>query len=352
MSPETTQKHRAFPEEDRVHSWLRHLLTDASDIPGHSGVQEPPVRAGSAAVQRVERVEGGLLNHVWRVWVGSPDAKVSCILKYTPPHVASAPETPLSQRRAWFEQQALLRVADWNPGHGLDIRTPRLLAADPDLGLTLMEDMGPGNASSAVTTLDVRRVGTWLARLHAQAAPNHHNLDVQRSRLEMQYERVGEWLGGAGVAEAGAIGEEARRLGLLWLEAGPCFIHGDLWPPSILIGAGDGAGEAKGVDSAGLAVIDWEFSTMGWPAQDLGHLAAHLMLAGQAEKIEELLEAWGAEAGPSVRAAFHRRHMQIHIRAEVAMRLYGPFRSDNLNTATCRRFDDAFWSLRALDPAP
>ena len=91
---------------------------------------------------------------------------------------------------------------------------------------------------------------------------------------------------------------------------------------------------------------------MGWPAQDLGHLVAHLLLAGQAEKAAALLDAWGAEAAPAVRAAFHRRHMQIHIRAEVAMRLYGPFRYENLNTATCRMFDDAFWSLRALDPAP
>lgn len=333
-----SKKTGLFPEEDQVHAWLRHLLVDAPRVRGRSG--------DAPRVQRFERLEGGLLNHVWRVWTDAG----TCVLKYTPPYVASVPEKPLSMERARFEQQALRLVADWNPGHGLGIRAPRLLAADPDLGLTLMEDVGTpqqafhaaglDHAPRVAPALDVRRVGTWLARLHAEAAPNHHNRDVQRTRLETQYAQVGEWLGGAGVAEAGAVGDEARRLGLLWLEPGPCFLHGDLWPPSFL------------KDAEALAVIDWEFSTMGWPAQDLGHLAAHFLLAGQADRVEGLLEAWGAEAGPLVRAAFHRRHMQIHIRAEVAMRLYGPFRSKTLSTATCRTFDDGFWSLRGLDPAP
>jgi fructosamine-3-kinase len=302
----------------------------------HLAVRSHAAPPGLARVHRIERLEGGLINHVWRVHT---DAGTG-ILKFAPPHVASAPGIPLSQERARFEMQALIQVADWSPGHGLGIRTPRLLAADPDMGLTLMEDVG---GSDALADEDVRRVGTWLARLHAQAAPNHHNRDVQRMRLQLQYEQVGEWLGGAGVGEAQAIGEEARRLGLHWLEPGPCFIHGDMWPPSILGATAEGNG---------LAVIDWEFSTMGWPAQDLGHLAAHLMLGGRPDQVDVLLDAWGAEAEPSVRAAFHRRHMQIHLRAEVAMRLYGPFRSTSLSTATCRTFDDAFWSLRGLDPAP
>ena len=52
---------------------------------------------------RVESLDGGLLNHVWRVRAGAQ----SVVVKFSPEHIATAPQVPLSASRSVFEARAL-----------------------------------------------------------------------------------------------------------------------------------------------------------------------------------------------------------------------------------------------------
>ena len=91
---------------------------------------------------------------------------------------------------------------------------------------------------------------------------------------------------------------------------------GDLWSPSAL------------VDARGRAwIIDWEFCTKGQPAQDLGHLAAHLWMQAHLEGMpaslaDHFLCAAGA-CNPS--QAWASRDLRTHAACEVLTRAVGAF---------------------------
>lgn len=251
------------------------------------------------------RLSGGLLNHVFRVH--EPDG-CSVVLKHAPPHVAAAPHIPLDPRRAAVEAAALRAV-------GPPV-APRLLAHD---GATLvLEDLGPLPhlgawlaAGGDAAVLDW--LGAWLRRLHDGPVPSIDNRAVQQTRLAVQYQEVQGWLESEGVSEAAALGARAVALGERWLEPGPCFVMGDLWPPSVLIGG-----------AASVHVIDWELAVAGWPAQDLGHLVAHLALGAACDGLDHgLAERFLAAYGPV--AEDTHRELWVHAGAELLARVLGPF---------------------------
>ena len=196
-----------------------------------------------------QRLTGGLLNHVHRVWIS--DAKGSVVVKHAPPHVASAPGIPLDPGRSGFEAVALrwLETRSDSP-----VRTPRLIDVRP--GVLILGDLGDHAdlaawLSNGGETGVVERLGQWIRALHAEPSTLVPELAVQQTRLEVQYGPVGDWLAVYGVPDAAELGARARDLGRRLLEKGRT-VMGDLWPASVLV-SGDGV----------LHVIDWELSTRG-----------------------------------------------------------------------------------------
>lgn len=299
--------------EARVLAWLRQLGVDAS------------------SVKSVEPLTGGLVNFVFRI--GLPDRSV--ILKMTPPYVASIPEAALDDGRARFEQAALRKLARSVGGSAEGagpVCVPGLLAYSQQPALTLMDDAGPA-ASLAERLPDVpavERLAIWLAGVHARKLEHHVNEDVARVRLETQYKQARGWFATAGIPDSDSAADAVEEVGRRWLGEGPCLIHGDLWPPSFLYPGGDST----------AWVIDWEFSTMGWPAQDLGDMMAHLALHSDdvaATHSPAFLAVYERVAAPHVLRAVSRSDTALHAAAEMGMRTFGPFHDDPTPAEMARR---------------
>jgi hypothetical protein len=283
---------------------------------------------------------GGLVNVVHRVRA-APAASV--IVKHAPPHLASAPEVPLSPKRLAFEHSALRALA---PGGSLAgalgsrVRAPLALGADLASAVLVMEDLGErpdlAAALSAQPALsgELHGLGAALAGLHlcsagrAELLAAFDNADVQATRLRVQYEPVGEWLAAAGVPAAAELGARAAALGRALLEPGRCVVMGDLWPASVLAGDGE------------LGLIDWEFVHYGRPLQDVAHLAAHLWMHEHRAPDRELARGFArARTGFLTGYASRLRAAQglfdaaeladaaVHAGCEILARTLGPFRA-------------------------
>lgn len=283
---------------------------------------------------------GGLVNVVHRVGT-APVASV--IVKHAPPHLASAPEIPLSPTRLAFEHAALRALA---PGASLGgalgslVRAPRVLGADLASAVLVLEDLGEwpdlATALSAQPTFAgaLRALGEAIAGLHVRSAGRSElaaifdNADVQATRLRVQYEPAGEHLAAVGVADAAALGARAAALGRALLAPGRCLVMGDLWPASVLASGGE------------LGLIDWEFAHYGRPLQDVAHLAAHLWMQEQratrsetartfARARVEFLRGYasGVVAAPQLFDAAELADAAVHAGCEILARTLGPFRA-------------------------
>lgn len=280
---------------------------------GHDARAHVESRLGRP-VSDAKRLAGGLLNDVHRVWFA--DGPGSVVVKHAPPYVATAPSIPLDPSRAAFEA-AGLRWA----GSRCDARAvvPQVLDSVP--GTLVLEDLGelPDLGSWLAAGRDpgvLDRLGGWLAALHSDPDPPElWNAPVQRTRLAVQYAPVADRLDALGVPDAGVLGAKARRLGERLLDRGETFVMGDLWPPSVRMGA-DGTPR----------VIDWELCTLGHACQDVGHLAAHLWMGGARGRwptgLDRRFLAAASAARPSGTAG-----IAVHFACEVLARSAGPFRA-------------------------
>lgn len=276
-----------------------------------------------APFERLEPLTGGSLNEVWRAQARAR----SVIVKRAPPWVASAPSVPLSRRRLLFETRAL-RFVETRLEAG-PVFVPRVLGFCRREWLLLQEDLGVGPDLSAAP-LDERlyfELGRFIGQLHqrtagdARVARRFQNLDVQRTRLASQYRAIEGFARQAGAEDAAALGRRAVELGERLLRHGVCLTMGDLWLRAGLVRA------------RGVALIDWEFAHYGSPAQDLGHLAAHLVMHGVAKGLEaeasQALRAFfrGCASGAPVTSSAIEADTAVHFGCEVLARLFGPFRA-------------------------
>ena len=326
-------------------------MNTPEDVLAHLRRRLPDVRPDGAP----ERLEGGLLNVVWRV----PARPESVIVKWAPPYLASAPDVPLDPSRVVFEAHALEALgpggllgdvvradvppscSDSLPRSG-GVRPPRRLDLDAEAHVLVMEDVGRGPDLGAwlrqghPTAEWGGRLGAFVGRLHrasldrADLAARFRNLAVQETRHAVQYQAVGELCRQVGLPDAEELGRRAEALGRRLQDPGRCLLMGDLWPASVLV-AGDG-----------LRVIDWEFAHFGHPAQDVAHLAAHLWMHArrapnpdvEAEATWRRFRAAYAEAlGPDVRGLWTpdvQRDAAIHYAAEVLVRAVGAFQEGYL----------------------
>lgn len=291
-----------------------------------------------APFERPTRLLGGSLNFVWRVHC----ATGSVVVKRAPPYVASLPHLPLSSRRLLFEAGALRLFEDGPLKHMVSdaARPPHLLGLDEASSLLVEEDVGPGSDLSDALddVLALSRLGTFIGDLHRETADSpdlarqFDNADVQRARLETQYAHIAEFAMRAGADDAVTLGDSAVALGRRFLAPGRCLVMGDLWPPSVLPRA------------TGVRIIDWELAHFGSPAQDVGHLLAHLTLCGAIENSAETATAAMSQFLIAYRKALGSqlpvlwdpevaRDTGLHFGAELLARAWGPFRMVALETS-------------------
>lgn len=158
-------------------------------------------------------------------------------------------------------------------GSGL---APRLLIHDAEAGY-----MVSAHVSGAVWSRDLARsaegaarLGAWLARLHAVAAPD----GLRRVRFDRVLADYCATLGPGGLAQtlAGCAPRIASSLGAAGPEA---LCHNDLHHLNLIDAAG------------GLVAIDWEYAGLGQPVMDLaGYVAYHDL---DADAVESLLAGYG-----------------------------------------------------------
>jgi len=312
-------------------------MRTADEIRAHTAVQLPGFRPRG----KPTRMSGGSLNEVWRV----PGEGRTVIVKYAPPHVATQPGIPLDPGRILFEARALRALGASGVLAGVpDVwaRVPAILDLHVDNHVLVMEDLGdlPDLASAIADEgfdpeVAGAALGGFVGRLHAHSletpalAHAFDNRAMQRTREEVQYQQVGSLCRDGGIAEPDRMGAIAAALGERFRTPGRCLTMGDLWPRSVL------------VDDQGLRVIDWELCHYGHPAQDIGHLAAHVWMhahrAGSEAAGQRFQDLWWSFARGYGRQlqSDHQRDRLLdadtlayaarHAGAEIIMRTLGPF---------------------------
>ena len=293
-----------------------------------------------------EPLPGGHLNAVWRLTGSS----VTCILKYAPPHIASAPEVPLDPHRIHIEARLLTMLDEGGslqPVGSGEIRPPRPIYFDAERNLLLMEDIAPHRPldrvlsdGALISASAGQRLGAFVGRLHGETTGDQQlqekidNRPIQETRLEVQYNAIGALLAEYGTTDAEVLGEKAVELGEKYLTPGRCVIMGDLWPRSIMV---KDAGES-------IRLIDWELAHYGRPTQDIAHLAAHWWMMVQrvsSEEAKETLRAAWERFIESYRQAMgdrfailwddtEQQDAVIHFGCEVLVRTIGRFREGYL----------------------
>jgi Ser/Thr protein kinase RdoA (MazF antagonist) len=312
---------------------------DPDSVRDHLGRRLP----GRPVTGAPERLDGGLLNHVFRV----PVEGGSVVVKMAPAAARGAPEVELGPERIGFEAAALRWLAPDPLGAGDAVRAPQVVDLDSSCWTLIMEDVGPApdleQALGSVSDGDGRKaaevtevlgaLGRFVGRLHAGTAGDRalscafRNRGVQRTRMATQYLAVETWAQAAGLPDAESLARAAREVGERFLEPGKCLVMGDLWPRSVLW------------SSSGVRLVDWEFVHFGHPAQDLGHWAAHLWMHAHAhperaplirDGYRAFVEAYEAILGerPAVRDSDDDRAAAQHAGAEVLARVLGPFSRD------------------------
>lgn len=230
----------------------------------------------------VTRVEGGLLNYVWRI----VDDDQTAIFKATPPYLATAPVISLDDSRFLFEARALREFARGGAFEKLcsdDVWPPALTDVFEDERVLLMEDVGDvpnlsawleRKASPDAVPKKAALLGEFVGKLHSTTFEDEklmqgfNNLPIQVTRNRLQYQFVGPALKEWAHSNWKIVDERSRNAGRRFLSHGVCLTMGDLWPRSILMAQG------------GMRIIDWEFCHYGHPAQDVAHLSAHLWMLG------------------------------------------------------------------------
>lgn len=292
------------------------------------------------------------MNYVWRI----PGQSYNIIVKYAPPYIATLPDIPLDPARIMFEARSLEAFSPGGPLAALAqlaARPPALLDFDAEKDVMIQEDVGSGPDLGQwlqADTLDAdcgdelgEVLGQFIGALHRSTYLDEtfrdafNNLSIQESRMQGQYARIETYLKRGHVSDASELGRRAFDLGQRLLKPGVCLIMGDLWPPSLLV-AGNG-----------LRIIDWEFTHFGRPAQDVGHLAAHLWMhhhrAASARAavlsqgiLDSFLRSYRHHLGHQFEAVFGAdglRDSAVHFGAEILARTVGTYQPgylyDNLS---------------------
>lgn len=278
--------------------------------------------AGGEHVAGCARAGEGNMNLTLRV---RTDRGRSAILKQSRPWVEKYDAIAAPFDRALVERRFYQRVAAIPAVSGA---MPRLLGADDDARVLLLEDLGEAQdltglyREAELSLEDARSLGAYLGALHGATrggsraglengdmrALNHEHI-FRVPYLEpngVDLERYEPGLASAAGALRGdaTLRGRVEELGERYLADGSVLVHGDYFPGSWLRSRGR------------LVVIDPEFCFFGDPEFDLGVAAAHLALARQPFAVwSALSEAAAGERDEGLVAGFAG--------AEVIRRLLG-----------------------------
>lgn len=232
----------------------------------------------------------------------------SLVVKQARPWVEKYPQFAAPRDRALREIEFYRMIAS-RPD--LASRMPRLVHADPENRILVLEDLGKeGDYSDLyggrpLAAGEATALADWLGRLHQafQGEGSAHDLCNREMRSlnsgHIFFIPLEEANGLDLEAITPGLAQPARRLkedrtfvgavhelAELYLADGPCLLHGDFFPGSFLRTA------------SGPAVIDPEFAFFGRPEWDPAVFVAHLLLAGQTrEAMECFLTAYRPPAG-------------------------------------------------------
>ena len=185
-------------------------------------------------------------------------------------------------------------------------RMPTLLGLDTEARMLALEDLGKVSdltslyAGDQPRPTELAQLADFLSRLHALPVAradsevfgnqamrrlNHEHVFVlpfvRNNGIDLEAFTPGLAAIAQGVVDDRQLVARVTELGSLYLEAGPCLLHGDYYPGSWLRTA------------QGMRVIDPEFCFLGSPELDLGVAAAHLVLAKCAdEQVRQFIDAY------------------------------------------------------------
>ena len=300
MCPTSPERRRFAAEHPDV------FFLEAGDCAGiEAFLRELGLLGAEEAVQHAEAAGAGNMNCTLRVVSG----RSSWILKQARPWVAKYPQFAAPWDRALRELE-FYRFVGVVPSVARQM--PRLIAADPDARLLVLEDVGAGAdlggiyQGDSLTEPVVNALASYLGSLHGSLrgrvpaggfanremrALNHTHMF--RLPLEpdngLDLEALLPGLRSAAeplLADAG-YRNAVRRLGEdVYLADGDCLLHGDFFPGSVL------------TTPDGPRVIDAEFAFFGRPEVDVGVFVAHLLLGRQpSELIHRFLDRYPRLSG-------------------------------------------------------
>ncbi len=252
----------------------------------------------------------------------------SLIVKQSRPWVEKYPQFAAPWDRACREAEFYRLVA---PHARIAAMMPRLLHVDPGSRTLVLEDLGAAQdytgayRGEVLTPGEVCSLAGYLSALHAAFADTTERPLTNREMRELNHAHIfaiplaanngleldtitrGLAAVGESLKSDASYCHEVARLGReVYLADGPCLLHGDFFPGSLIR------------TDAGPRVIDPEFGFFGRPEFDVAVLFAHLLLAHQPAELRTQLRR-DYQAG----AAFDDELMLQLAGIEIMRRLIG-----------------------------
>ncbi len=272
------------------------FLLDAEDLKGiWQYLQRRSLLAADDMVQSVRPAGDGNMNCTLRVVTTS----VSLILKQSRPWVEKYPHIAAPHDRVLSEARFYMLTS---PHAAVARRMPKLLDLDAESRIVALEDKGEtSDFTSAyrgerIAEPILRELAAWLSALHAVSYDTAVCGSFANQEMrQLNYEHIFRVpLAADNGLDLDAVtpglstcAEELRRdanyvqavsqLGAMYLESGPCLLHGDFFPGSWLR------------TDEGICIIDPEFAFFGRPEFDVGVFIAHLHLSNHADGVLELV---------------------------------------------------------------
>jgi aminoglycoside phosphotransferase (APT) family kinase protein len=258
-------------DEHSIHKYLLHIGFASSDSP-----------------PEVNKIPGGVSNHVWKV-----RGRERCfVVKQPLEKLATADDWYSGVERIDTEVAALRTLAMWAPGHIPDVlffdqdSHVCIMSCAPDPGVSWKEEMmgGKFDGSTALAA------GKLLAGIHRQSASAEQPLIEAFSSLRFLEELRLDPFHRFVAKKHPELGTAIDRLVDELVSRPTCFVHGDFSPKNLLLGK-----------DRGLTLIDCEVAHWGNPVFDVAFCLGHLMLKGWAlghqieavESVSAFLDGYG-----------------------------------------------------------
>lgn len=247
------------------------------------------------AVESCARAGDGNMNCTVRVTTNQR----SLIVKQSRPWVEKYPQFAAPWDRACREAEFYQLVA---PHARIAAMMPRLLQVDAGSRTLVLEDLGAAKdytgayRGEVLAAGEVRSLAGYLSALHAAFTDATERPLTNREMRELNHAHIfaipltvnngldldtmtrGLAAVGESLKSDARYCREVARLGReIYLADGPCLLHGDFFPGSLIR------------TEAGPRVIDPEFGFFGRPEFDVAVLFAHLLLAHQPAELRTQL---------------------------------------------------------------